>query len=236
MLAGGSGITPIYAMINEVLRTAATDTISLLFVNHHYSRIIFRDELESLQATSNGRFTVDHILSDAGGVPEGFRPFSVGRPGKLVVKSWLRARRTPAPAEEYYLCGPHGLLNVFDQALQQSGIAPTQIAKEHFFVPEAGQPTPLFPQQTVALRWHKQTKKVVVPSGTTILQAALHAGISAPFSCQKGQCGTCTARLVEGNVHMSHNYALSGEQLQEGLVLLCQSHPTTENVTLELAI
>jgi ring-1,2-phenylacetyl-CoA epoxidase subunit PaaE len=46
-------------------------------------------------------------------------------------------------------------------------------------------------------------------------------------SCAKlGQCG-----VVEGTVDMDENYALEPEELERGYVLTCQSHPTSEAVT-----
>ena len=45
-----------------------------------------------------------------------------------------------------------------------------------------------------------------------------------------GACGTCRAKLLEGNVDMDHNYALSQADLDAGYVLTCQSHPTSRTV------
>jgi ring-1,2-phenylacetyl-CoA epoxidase subunit PaaE len=53
-----------------------------------------------------------------------------------------------------------------------------------------------------------------------------------PFSCTSGVCGTCRAKLLEGEVRMERNFALDKAELASGFVLTCQAHPTTERVVL----
>ena len=59
----------------------------------------------------------------------------------------------------------------------------------------------------------------------TILEAALKAGIDAPFSCRSAICSTCMAKLEEGEVSMDQNHVLTDEEVEEGFVVTCQSHP-----------
>jgi ring-1,2-phenylacetyl-CoA epoxidase subunit PaaE len=66
----------------------------------------------------------------------------------------------------------------------------------------------------------------------SILDAASSAGLEVPFSCTSGVCGTCRARLVEGQVRMTRNFALDKAEVAAGFVLACQSHPLTERVVL----
>ena len=67
----------------------------------------------------------------------------------------------------------------------------------------------------------------------SILTAALRVRPDAPFACAGGVCGTCRARLVEGAVTMTENYALEPDELEAGYVLTCQSHPTTDRVVVD---
>ena len=46
-------------------------------------------------------------------------------------------------------------------------------------------------------------------------------------------CGTCRAKLVEGEVAMDANYALEPEEIEQGYVLTCQSHPDSAKVVLD---
>jgi ferredoxin len=75
-------------------------------------------------------------------------------------------------------------------------------------------------------------KKVSVPlvAGETLLESARRAGLSPPFSCEAGNCGTCMAKLTEGRATMRVNDALEDDEVEEGYVLTCQAVPDTENI------
>ena len=66
----------------------------------------------------------------------------------------------------------------------------------------------------------------------SILDCASAAGLEVPYSCTSGVCGTCRAKLVEGQVRMERNFALDKADLANGFVLTCQAHPLTERVVL----
>jgi len=69
--------------------------------------------------------------------------------------------------------------------------------------------------------------------GMPVLDAALAVRADAPFSCRGGVCGTCRAKLLEGTVRMDHRYALEDDEVEDGFVLTCQSHPTSDRVVLD---
>ena len=64
----------------------------------------------------------------------------------------------------------------------------------------------------------------------TILELALENGIDAPYSCQGGICSTCLARLVKGSVTMDNNQILTDDEVEEGLILTCQSRITSDQI------
>ncbi len=70
-------------------------------------------------------------------------------------------------------------------------------------------------------------RSIEVPTGATILWAALEAGISYPFGCQSGNCGACKSHLVKGEVAMEgySEFALSDEEKARGLILACRAVP-----------
>ena len=61
--------------------------------------------------------------------------------------------------------------------------------------------------------------------GETLLESARRAGLSPPYSCEAGDCGTCMARIVEGSAVMRVNDALMDDEVEEGYVLTCQAVP-----------
>jgi ring-1,2-phenylacetyl-CoA epoxidase subunit PaaE len=64
----------------------------------------------------------------------------------------------------------------------------------------------------------------------TILESLLDAGYDPPYSCTSGVCTTCMAKLNKGQVEMEVNYGLGEEDVNEGFILTCQSHPTTDEI------
>ena len=67
-------------------------------------------------------------------------------------------------------------------------------------------------------------------TGKSILDAALDAGVDAPYSCKGGVCTSCMGKLLEGTVKMDANYALTDKEVNAGFILCCQAHPTSEAV------
>ncbi len=74
-------------------------------------------------------------------------------------------------------------------------------------------------------------RTIDVPTGATILEAALDAGVSYPFGCQSGNCGACKSHLVKGEVTMEgySEFALSDEEKARGLILACRAVPWEES-------
>ncbi len=70
-------------------------------------------------------------------------------------------------------------------------------------------------------------------AGVSILDVAVDNGIDLPFSCKGGVCATCKARVVFGEVEMDNNHSLTKEEIEEGMILTCQSHPVSEKVEID---
>jgi ferredoxin len=78
-------------------------------------------------------------------------------------------------------------------------------------------------------------QKVTVPRmpGETLLETARRAGLTPPFSCEAGNCGTCMAKLTEGTATMRVNDALDDDEVDDGYVLTCQAVPDVGDVTVD---
>lgn len=75
-----------------------------------------------------------------------------------------------------------------------------------------------------------QTHTLSWPRDQKLLDVLLDEGIEAPYSCREGHCGACATTLVSGAVDMETNDVLEPEDLEEGLILACQSRPTSDSV------
>ncbi len=83
------------------------------------------------------------------------------------------------------------------------------------------------------IRLRGETHEIAVAANQTLLAAARDAGVEPPFTCQKGACGACMAKLVVGTVHQLGGSALEPEQKANDLILTCQSIPTSELIAVD---
>ena len=77
---------------------------------------------------------------------------------------------------------------------------------------------------------HDVNRDFEVAPGQSVLEAALQAGFNLPHSCKGGNCGSCRARLLAGEIHYPFGppLGLSSEEAGAGLVLICQARARTD--------
>ncbi len=82
------------------------------------------------------------------------------------------------------------------------------------------------PGEVVLVRADGSAETVEVRADETVLEATERVGTPLPFGCRTGACGTCTARLLEGEVrHERRPRALKDRHLEDGYVLTCVAVP-----------
>lgn len=85
----------------------------------------------------------------------------------------------------------------------------------------------------VTILLDRQKTSVKPMPGETLLESARRAGLTPPFSCEAGNCGTCMAKLTDGTATMRVNDALDDDEVADGYVLTCQAIPDTDYVTVD---
>ncbi len=236
-IAAGSGITPVLSLITTALEEEPESRVTLLFGNRRTASVMFLEELEDLKNAYLGRFQLITVLSRE---PQDVELFT----GRLDAERIGRLLEVFAPVDsvdEWYLCGPYGLVTGAQELLSEAGVDGHHVHHEIFHVAEQESPrqevvvdegAPAAAVVTVNL--DGRTTRIEMPTKEeTILNATLRARPDAPYSCTGGVCGTCRARLVSGEVRMDRNYALEPEEVAAGVVLACQSHPVTDEVALD---
>lgn len=239
MFAGGSGITPIFSMMRTLLNEEPRSTLSLIYSNKSLSKIIFNSELAKLENEYPTRLKVYHVITNDETVPRDFPVFYKGRLSKLVVKKIIKSILAEVNYHiEYYLCGPYSFMQLIEDAIRSLSDERLKIYKEHFFIPydaSAFDPTAL-PDREIILQVMNMERLFIVKSGQSILQAALESGIQVPYSCTEGQCGTCRAKLISGEVKLRKNHILTDNELKDGQILMCQSFPMSDGVTIKSSL
>ena len=239
-IAAGSGITPVMSLLSTALEEEPRSRATLIFGNRHTTSIMFLEELEDLKNRYPDRFHLINVLSREAQDVELFS----GRLDRQRLQEILDSLVPVATVDEWYLCGPFGLVEGAQRLLADLDVDSHHVHREVFHVDDDGEPVvtsepvlraPGVPSEAVVtVNLDGRTTVIEMPSrGETILAATLRARPDAPFSCTGGVCGTCRARLVEGEVRMDRNYALEPEEIAAGIVLACQSHPVTATVALD---
>lgn len=191
LIGGGSGITPLMAILRTLLGEGYDGPIALLHYAPDPARAIYRAELERL-AAERPNFKLIRSYTRAAGVGEVDGRFS---PLHLPASD-------PCFAEaESFACGPPALLDAvrgtWANGLEQRLHVESFIPPSFIPVGEPGEGEVRFAGSGVA----------VSNSGASLLEQAEEAGIAAQYECRMGICHTCTCRKVAG----THKNLITGE-------------------------
>jgi CDP-4-dehydro-6-deoxyglucose reductase len=85
-------------------------------------------------------------------------------------------------------------------------------------------------RSAVRIRLSKSDLSFNATSDQSLLDAALAASLNLPHSCKGGNCGSCRARLLRGQIYYPNGapLGLSEGEVAEGLVLLCQARARSD--------
>ncbi len=236
-VAAGSGITPMLAILKALLAGEPHSRATLVYGNRSLASTMFREELADLKNRHLGRLAVHHVFSREAQESELFN----GRLDRERLAALLGALLPGRAVDEAYVCGPVGMLDEAQAALAALGVPAERVHVERFgdgMAPEA-------PRHAAAPGDAEHARVALVIDGLarefevrrsdpSILDAGLRSGLELPYACKAGVCSTCRGRVLEGEVRMDRNFALTEEELARGEVLCCQAHPLTPRVRISL--
>lgn len=232
-LGGGSGITPLFSIM-KILKEETHAPFHLIYANRNEHDVIFKDTIGKL--VTDGKVKVFHALtgdvsSDAFG-----EELYKGRLNKLIVKKLIKQRFDEPGNVLYYICGPEKLMEVYKEALISLAVPEEHIFIESFALEDKGTDEVLLPKEAheVLMHVYESTSLMAVKAGQSILEAAIDNGLPVKYSCKNGTCGSCWGRYSEGEVTMIKNHALTTEEVESSYILLCQTYPINDQVTVHV--
>lgn len=219
--AAGSGITPMMAMLEQLLERERRPTpITVFYGNRSEQDILFRKRLDDW-ATRHEKLRVRYVLSKPAKGWNGDR-------GRISAED-LRDAASGA-AVQYFLCGPNDFNESLRRQLAALGVAQRGIASEQFTtLARESRPHPKEPHPVV-FRLDGIEKEVTVRPAETLLEAGLRVGLSLPFSCTMGGCGHCKVKVLSGDVATDTPNCLSEPEHVAGYALACCARPHSRAV------
>lgn len=209
LLAGGIGITPMLAILRDVIyegwRRQRIRSVTLFYAARSKAERAFDQELADLVAAAQGAVRLVRVLSDTGSAEPGIDYETSGR-----IDMALLTRYLAFDDYAFYLCGPpaftQGLYdglrgyNIADRRIHAEGFGPASLLRSPdqptvaaVTLPPATEPVAvLFTESLKEARW--------TPESGTLLELAEARGLEPEFSCREGSCGTCRTRLLKGAV------------------------------------
>jgi ferredoxin-NADP reductase len=185
LMSGGSGITPVMAMLRTLCAEAHTAPVTFVHYALTAADMIYRTELANL-AAAHPNVRVIRIFTDAPGTGD--------LDGFLDVEQ-LDAIDPHWRTAENYLCGPAPLMDGARRIYERAG-AGERLHTEAFtlaqVIAEAGAVDGTLRFGTAGM--------TVANDGRPILEQAEDAGLSPEHGCRMGICHTCTRSLTCGTV------------------------------------
>ncbi len=229
--AAGIGITPIYSLIKALLLQHPDINVVLIYSNRTPDEVVFYEELNALRLLHKDHFRIEFLFSNS---------FNLARArlNKALVRQILGEYATEDISQLlFYVCGPFEYMRMAIYALEEHGVNDNHIRKENFNVTERpvlqSAPADISPHKvTIIHNGHQQT--IISEYPDTILKSAKKAGISLPYSCEVGRCGSCAARCTIGKVWHSYNEVLMDTDLRHGSILTCTAYPVDGDITIEV--
>ena len=222
LLAGGIGITPLLAMLRNLAARQSTRKVVLIMAARHHRDHPFRNELASF-ASRLPNFSVHVRYSEqVAGIPEGQAPDSFGFVDEALLRDLV-----PTPDADIYICGPGPFMNAVDHALVALGVPDRHVRFEAFgpaTIERHRKPAAAAvsaPASTVNFAKSGITAPFD-PRTLNLLEFAEDLGLSPPFICRSGSCGTCATRKLSGAIRYVEEPTAVVEDDQ---VLICCAQP-----------
>lgn len=212
LLAAGIGITPLYAMA-EQLEACGTP-----FVLHYYAKQ--RENVAFVRELSRSfRHGNCHIWYS-----------SEGRSAREHLPPELAA---PAPGSRLYLCGPAGFMQHIRERATAQGWQAENIHSEAF-APVAA-PATATDDESFTVTLASSGESWPVPANKTIACVLLDNGVSVPLSCEMGMCGACLTPVLEGEAdHRDTVQSDSEKSAPQQQIALCCSRSHSRNLVIDL--
>lgn len=232
LIAAGSGITPIFSIIKNVLFNEKLSSITLLYANKTIEDTIFFNEIEDLSNQFKDRFEVIQIFSRIN-----YHNKHFGKIDDVFLNENINQRYGLGNFSEFYNCGPENLIKNVQDYLLSIGILQKNIKTELFYslkneLAQANFDDENYTLKNVEVILNQQRYFTTVKGNKNLLESLLNEGIDIPYSCKQGNCSSCVGKVISGTVNMKNTSILMSDEIQQGYILACQSELTSDTLVI----
>lgn len=207
LIAGGIGVTPIYAMARSLARRGRP--FSLVYAGRSREEMAYADQLLEL--------TGDRGVVHQSGPDDADR---------LDLKALLSAQ---APDTTVYVCGPTAMITAAETVAASLGWADGRLRFEKF----TAAPSP--DDRAFEVELAQSGRTIRIGRDTSILDALSNAGVPVLSDCRRGECGLCPLPVVQSDGPIEHRDTyLSDEERASGSTLcICVSRIAGDRLVLD---
>lgn len=225
LISAGSGVTPMMAITTYRWDLGGQPDICFVQCARRPSELVFRRRLEHM-ATRVPSIKLHFVVEqdDPHDAWTGYRGMFNQLMLGLMAPDYLE--------REVYCCGPEPFMQAVRDMLIGFGFDMEHYHQETFTAPvltpaDAPVLDDVVPNAAVAseIVFARSETHVACNEADTILAVSRQAGLNIASGCTFGVCGTCKVRKLAGEVHMVHNGGISEDDIAEGWILACCSHP-----------
>lgn len=226
--AAGSGITPIMAMIKTVLIEEPNSNFVLIYGNKNSSETMFFKELLELQTVNPKRLFLEFVYSQ-----ENSKGAHSGRINKNTVNFAIKDKFSDLNFDSFYLCGPESMIETVQEVLADNNVNKNSIHYELFTTKAVSPESNIGGNTTIKIILDDEEISVIGDKKLTLLDNALNQDIDVPYSCKGGVCASCICKVLEGETNMVINTVLTDSEVEEGLVLSCQTYAVSDTLKID---
>ena len=226
-LAGGTGITPLFSMAQEIVQGQMDAEMVLLYGSSDEDDIIFYPQLKDLEAQAPGKLKVVHVLSCEDvrmqDCEQGF------------ISAELIAKYADVSDSTFFICGPQAMYEFVTQELEKLAIPQKRVRREVFGENQDISAAPDYPADVdgkvfqLRVQDGGETNEIPAPAGETVLVAMERAGLVTPSQCRSGECGLCRTLLKAGEVYVDpQGDGRRSADIKFGYIHPCASYPLSD--------
>jgi len=229
LVAGGSGIAPFRALIEDVLDRGRPVDLTLLYGTRSERDVIFGERLRILAARHPDRFRMVLVVSEPGPDWDGQRGLLDAACIRRNVPEAAMGRKT------WFLCGPPEMCTLTESALRELGVAPSRLRLEAYGPPREVAREPDWPAEVPADAVFRVTVQgrgagFAAPARDPLMNSLERAGLTLPHLCRAGTCGTCRLRLLNGRVYTPRGVVLRQTDRLANIIHPCMTYPLSDLV------